>query len=57
MNSATSGSSLMRIVGAISSTVTREPSRAKIWANSVPMGPPPRITIDSGSSFSSKTVS
>ena len=57
MNAATSGSSLIRILGIISRMVTREPSRAKTCANSTPMGPPPRIAIESGSSFSSKTVS
>ena len=30
--------------------VTRTPNRAKTWANSQPIGPPPSTTTDAGSS-------
>ena len=37
-------------------TVTREPNRAKIWANSSPTGPAPTTSSDSGTSVSSSAV-
>ena len=40
----TSSSSRIKIRGAISICETTEPSRAKLCANSQPIGPPPRTT-------------
>ena len=41
----------------MSSSVTSEPKRAKVWASSQPMGPPPMTARRGGGSVSSKTVS
>ena len=51
-----SGSSRPRIVGAPSTTVTRDPSRRNAWASSTPIGPPPSTSRCSGSSRSENTV-
>ena len=50
--SAASGSSCRSSRSAASTIVTRTPNRAKTWANSQPIGPPPSTTTDAGSSVS-----
>ena len=49
-------SSVARIAGSASTTVTRQPSGASIEANSQPMIPPPTIRMLSGSSSISSAV-
>ena len=51
-SSAASGSSCSSSRSAASTIVTRTPNRAKTWANSQPIGPPPITTSDAGSSVS-----
>ena len=46
---AASGSSGQRIRWPALSTVTRTPKRAKTWAISLPMGPPPMTISEAGS--------
>ena len=41
-------SSALRIWPRNSTTVTFVPSLVNAWANSIPMGPPPMMTIDPG---------
>ena len=49
-SSAICASSAGSTCGAISTTVTAESKRAQVCAISRPIGPPPTITIDRGSS-------
>ena len=55
--SLTSGSSRSISRGAISTSVTRLPSRAKACASSQPIGPPPSTSSRGGSVRSSHSVS
>ena len=43
-----SGSSKDSSLGSASTTVTAAPKRAKTWASSAPMAPPPSTTSDCG---------
>jgi hypothetical protein len=56
-SSETSGSSRTMMRGAISTCVTALPSRAKLCASSLPMGPPPSTTRRAGNSVRPQTVS
>jgi len=56
-SSLASGSSLGSSLGAVSTIVTLDPSRAKAWPSSQPTPPPPSTSSRPGSSVRSQMVS